>query len=81
MCDCLRSRRVGAGRVGGLAGTDRHNRTFQIRVISWEAGGEGAREGLAAMATGLGAQARTGHRQRGSCEWGGWEAKESCSVR
>lgn len=44
-------------------------------------GGEGAREGLAAMATGLGAQARTGHRQRGSREWGGWEAKESRSVR
>lgn len=55
-----------AGWGAWLGPTD--NRTFQNRVISYR--GEGAWEGLVAMTTGLGAQACTGHRRGGSCEWG-----------
>lgn len=56
-----------AGWGSWLGPTD--NRMFQNRVISYH--WEGAREGLVAMTTGLGAQVCTGHQQsRGSCEWG-----------
>lgn len=77
----LSSKPQSGRRPGGRPGWDRQTQQDVSDQSNFLGGGEGAREGLAAMATGLGAQARTGHRQRGSCEWGGWEAKESCSVQ
>lgn len=77
----LSSKPQSGRRPGGRPGWDRQTQQDVSDQSHFLGGGEGAREGLAAMATGLGAQARTGHRQRGSREWGGWEAKESRSVR
>lgn len=57
VCDCLQGCGVGAGWMEGLAGTNRHNRTFQKGTNSYQWGG---REGLAAMATGPGSQACRG---------------------